>query len=333
MIKKSKKYRLRRFNLYLTIMVFIAIFIVVISLSSSDFSANASANHAIVSNETDVTTTTEITTATTLPVIYPSYSESSADITTIDSQYAVLIDCDSLSIIASKNGSDRVNPASLTKIMTLLVACENISDYDDTFTMTNQIIAPLIAEDASRAGFCEGEKIKITDLLYGAVLPSGADATVALADYISGSEDGFVKLMNDKAEELGLKDTHFSNTSGLYDNNHYSTPTDIAVILNAAIHNTICRTVLSTYQYTTNKTEQNPEGILLTSTMFSRMYGTEVEGVTIEGGKTGYIDESRHCLASFASKNGKEYIAVTLMGSNRYSPIYDCFEIYGNYLP
>lgn len=98
----------------------------------------------------------------------------------------------------------------MTKIMTLLVAAEHIENMDDTFTMTYDIIAPLIDAEASRAGFEEGETVPLKDLMYGIALPSGADATTAIAIYLCGSEDEFVKLMNEKAEELGLENTHFT---------------------------------------------------------------------------------------------------------------------------
>ena len=252
----------------------------------------------------------------------------------IDSQYAVLIDANENTTLARKGCTTRIYPASLTKVMTVLVAVENVDDIDTaSCVMTYDILNPLINASASRAGFWEGEEVSFTDLLYGAILPSGADATVGLALTVSGSEEEFVKLMNKKAEELGLKNTHFTNTSGLHNPNHYSTPLEMAVIMKAAMDNPVCRKVLSTYKYTTAPTEHFPEGIELTSNMFSRMYGDEVEGVSIIAGKTGYTDEARHCLVSCAVKDGREYIAVTAMGSTKWQQIYDCFKIYENYLP
>ena len=218
-------------------------------------------------------------------------------------------------------------------MMTLIVAVENMESPDDTFTMTYDILNPLINEDASLAGFEENETITIKDMLYGAILPSGAEATVGLAEAIAGSETNFVRMMNEKAEEMGLKNTHFTNTSGLHDDNHYSTALDMAVILEYALQNDLCREILSTYQYTTSKTKEHPKGILLESTMFSRMYGDEVENVTIEGGKTGFTSEAQHCMASFAIKNNKEYIVVTAMEDDKWGSVYDAFDIYEQYLP
>ena len=130
-----------------------------------------------------------------------------------------------------------------------------------------------------------------------------------------------------------LKNTHFTNTSGLHDDNHYSTALDMAVILEYALQNDLCREILSTYQYTTSKTKEHPKGILLESTMFSRMYGDEVENVTIEGGKTGFTSEAQHCMASFVIKNNKEYIVVTAMEDDKWGSVYDAFDIYEQYLP
>ena len=268
------------------------------------------------------------------PRTYPVQDANTADFDTtrLNSEYAVLLDVSGNTVLARRNADTRIYPASLTKIMTLLVASEKITDFDATFTMTHEIIAPLIRQDATRAGFTEGEAVNMLDLMYGAALPSGADATMGLAEFLCGSEGSFVELMNQKVQQLGLKDTHFVNTSGLHDPEHYTTATDMAMIVEAAIKNSLCREILSTYQYTTAPTPQHPEGILLESTMFSRMYGNEVENVTILGGKTGYTLESGHCLASFAQKDGKEYIAVTINGTGRYKPIYDAFEIYEGYI-
>ena len=103
-------------------------------------------------------------------------------------------------------------------------------------------------------------------------------------------------------------------------------------MLEYALQDDMCREILSTYQYKTKVTKEHPEGILLESTMFSRMYGDEAEGVTILGGKTGYTAEAGNCLASFAVKDGKEYIAVTVKGQSKWKPIFDSFEIYEKYI-
>lgn len=291
----------------------------------------------ITTQESEIGIETETTEETEPPINieYNNYPEVTENTIYLNSEfsceYGLLVDTQTHEVLVAKgNPNQRIYPASMTKIMTLLVAVENIENLDDTFLMTNEILYPLNLQDASVAGFLGGENVTMRDLLYGLALPSGADAAVAIADYVAGSEEEFAVLMNEKVEELGLKNTHFVTTSGLHDENHYSTLADIAVILQEAMDNNLCRQILSTYQYRTESTDEHPNGILLTSTMFSRMKGNEDEdiGVDIVGGKTGYTNEAGHCLASFARKDGKEYIAVLGKGGGKYSMIYDTIDIY-----
>lgn len=268
-------------------------------------------------------------------VEYPKLSKDYKEIDSpnVLSPYVALVDINDHSIIAGKSYDARIFPASMTKVMTLIVAVENIENLDETFTMTAEIIDPLVRESASRAGFEPGEAVTAKDMLYGLILPSGADASVGLAMMISGSEESFVNLMNKKCEEIGLKNTHFTNTSGLYNEQHYTTPVEMAMIMEYAMTNDVCREVLSMYQYTTTATEQHPEGILLSSTMFSRMYGNEVDTVSIKAGKTGYTTEAGNCLVSYAERGSDKYIAVTSGAANRWNVVFDDFEVYGNYIP
>ncbi len=266
---------------------------------------------------------------------YPAVSESYADIVSeeIKSPYIALLDVENNQIIAGRNIDAKIYPASMTKVLSLIVAVENITDLSQTFTMMGDIIDPLVREEASRAGFEAGDIVSVEDMLYGLVLPSGADAAVGLAIITAGSEAAFADLMNQKCAELGLVSSHFTNASGLFDENQYTTPAEMALILKYAMQNETCAKILSTYQYTTAPMASNPEGILLSSTMFSRMYGTEVEGVTITAGKTGYTEEAKNCLVSFAQKGEHHYIALTAGAENKWHVIFDDFEIYKNYLP
>lgn len=268
-------------------------------------------------------------------VIYPEKSLVYSDIAdeAVKSPCIALLDVENAQVIAGRDYDSRIYPASMTKVMTLIVAAENLTDLDRQYVFTEDLIYPLVQQEASRAGFDPGEPVSVNDLFYGLVLPSGADAAVALANLTAGSEEAFAERMNRKCEELGLVNTHFINASGLYDDEQYTTPVEMAMIMAYAMKNPVCAKVLSTYQYTTEPTEQHPEGILLTSTMFSRMYGTEVEGVTILAGKTGYTDEAGNCLVSYAEKDGHHYVAVTAAASYKWHPIFDDFEIYKNYLP
>lgn len=248
----------------------------------------------------------------------------------IASDYAIMIDLGNNTVVAEKGGDEMIYPASMTKVMTLIVAYENCKDLDDTFTMTAEITDPLFKEGASVAGFSVGEEVTIRDLLYGAILPSGADATDALAIYTAGSIEKFVAMMNKKVLQLGLSNTHFSNPSGLHDKNHYSTPHEMALIFEYAMKIDGCREILSTYKYTTASTDKHPDGIPLTSTMFSRMKGDESGVAEIIAGKTGYTNEGLHCLVSLGKRNGsgKEYVLVTAHAAATYDPIYDCINLY-----
>lgn len=264
------------------------------------------------------------------PISYDIGGETAEIPASNDCGGAVIINTEAGRAVAARNPHERFYPASTTKIMTLLVACENIKNYDDTFTMTLKITDPLYVAEASVAGFLNGEKITMTDLLYGLILPSGADAAIALAEKISGSEEAFVKLMNKRAEEMGLTDTHFVNTSGLFDTEHYTSAYDMAVILGTALKNPVCKKILSTYQYTTSSTPQHPDGIALSATLFEYMYGTEPETATILGGKTGFVNESGYCIASYGQggTTGNEYIVVTLKNSSRWPAVHGQIDLY-----
>ena len=267
----------------------------------------------------------------TVPIITYQIDSDTAEIpASNDCGGAIIIETATGRAVAARNPHTRFYPASTTKIMTLLVACENIKNYEDTFTMNLEITDPLYVAEASVAGFLNGEEITMTDLLYGLILPSGADAAIALAEKISGGEAEFVKLMNKKAEELGLTDTHFVNTSGLYDSEHYTTAYDMAVILETALQNPVCKKVLSTYRYTTSKTPQHPEGIELSATLFDYMYGTEPETATVLGGKTGFVNESGYCIASYGKSNetDNEYIVLTLKNSSRWPAVHGQIDLY-----
>ncbi|MBQ6614447.1 MAG: D-alanyl-D-alanine carboxypeptidase [Clostridia bacterium] len=255
-------------------------------------------------------------------------------LTGIRSEFAILIDLSTNTVVADKNGDKRIYPASMTKLMTLIVAAEYITDFDEHFTFSYAITDPAYQAGASVAGFLSSESVPLIDVMYGVALPSGADATTAIAIKVAGSEEAFAELMNKKALEIGLEKTHFMNASGLHHNDHYSTPHEMAIILEYAMKIPMIAEILSTYQYTTTPTEQHPEGILLTSTIFSRMYGDEAGNCEIISGKTGYTHEARQCLASMAeTPDGRRFVLVTAMAQNRYDPVWDAIDIYKNYIP
>lgn len=252
------------------------------------------------------------------------------------STHGILIDESTDTIIASKGAKDRISPASMTKVLTILVAAEQISEEQlkDTFTMTLEITDYSYVNDCSNVGFLDGEKVPVIDLFYGTILPSGGDAAVGLATYVAGSQEAFVELMNEKLEALGLSESaHFTNCVGLYDANHYCTIYDMAVIMKAALQNELCREVLKEKCYTTTPTEQHPEGITISNWFLRRIEDKETGG-EVAGAKTGFVNESGSCAVSYQiADNGVPYICVTAGSSSSWRCIYDHVEIYNQYIP
>lgn len=252
------------------------------------------------------------------------------------SQHGILINADTGEILAERGGRERIVPASMTKVMTVLVAAEHISEdqLDDKVKLTKEVADYSYVNDCSNTGFELDEPITVRDLFYGTILPSGADSAVSLANYVAGSHEAFVDMMNEKLDELGLSETsHFTNCVGLYDENHYTTPYDMAVILKAATDNEWCRQVLSEHIYTTEKTKQHPDGLRI-SNLFLRRIEDEETHSTVLCAKTGFVSQSGSCAASMAiDKNGTEYLVVTAGSTSSWRCIYDHVDIYTQFLP
>jgi D-alanyl-D-alanine carboxypeptidase (penicillin-binding protein 5/6) len=249
------------------------------------------------------------------------------------SENAILIDVDKGEVIAKKAADTTISPASMTKILTILVAAEHVTDLDDTFTITRDITDYSFSNDCSIVGFDVDEVVTVRDLMYGTILPSGADAGVALATYVAGSHEAFVDMMNEKLAELGLADTaHFTNCVGIYDENHYCTLTDMAMILKAAVENDLAREVLSAHTYTTTATEQHPEGITISNWFLRRIEDKETNGEVLCA-KTGFVNQSGCCAASYSvSNSGGHYICVSANAWSSWRCIYDQVAIYEQYL-
>lgn len=237
------------------------------------------------------------------------------DLTEINSSNAVLAERETGKILAEKGSKEKIYPASMTKIMTALVAMENIEDLDKMIFYPKTLYGELLEQHPSFAGFEPDEEVSVKDLLYGVILPSGAECCKLLAAEAAESEENFVNMMNEKAEELGMKNTHFTNASGFHDEEHYSTAEDIMILLRSALENKTFYNIFNTDWYTGQVTEERPEGIKFQNTMFAAMDELEIPyEVTkgrILGGKTGYTDSAGSCLASIAEIGGNEYILVT----------------------
>ena len=276
--------------------------------------------------------------AAKIPGLNASYDFKATDKTAempeeVESSYAVLVDLVDGTVVAGKEYDTIMNPASMTKILTLLVAVENIDlkKLDtDTFEITQDITDYVFTNQMSQVGWNIGDTPTIRSLLYGTILPSGADVAQALAEYTAGSQEAFVDMMNKKLEELGISDTaHFTNVVGAYDEDHYCTALDMATILRAAIDNETCREVLSCHYYEVPPSggEDSPS-IDISNWFLRRIEDKDTHG-TVICAKTGYVSESGFCAASYQeSDNGGHYICVTADTYSNWACIYDHVDIY-----
>lgn len=222
---------------------------------------------------------------------------------------AILIDNDSGKILYSINENEKIYPASTTKVLTAILALENLDISSSTVVSKEAIDIPY---DSSNAALKHGEVMKIEDLLYALMLKSGNDAANVLGEAVSGNIHDFVTLMNKKAKEIGCINTNFTNTHGYHDDNHYTTPYDMMKILSYAMKNEQFIKIFSTVSYTipaTNKTSkeriyQNTNRLILTKedSYLSRYYENCV------GGKTGYTLEAGRTLVAYGKKDDKNLI-------------------------
>ncbi|MBR6483621.1 MAG: D-alanyl-D-alanine carboxypeptidase, partial [Clostridiales bacterium] len=242
----------------------------------------------------------------------------------IYSSEALIMDAETGEVLAELNGYERSYPASVTKIATILVALENIDDLNDTYTMTSDIYDTLYYMDLSTAGFEKDETVPLMELFYGAMLKSGAECCLGIANYVAGSESAFVDLMNQKAESLGLTETHFTNTTGNFNEQHYSSCYDMAVFMREGLGNDTFRDLITTSYYHVPESDVHPEGLDFYSSYFTCISYANSGDAVMLGGKTGYTSEAGQCLVSFASINGHEYILVTFgaQTSNQQDPNY-----------
>ena len=224
----------------------------------------------------------------------------------ITSKTAILYNLDNETVLYEKNADEKVSIASLTKIMTALIALENIKDLDEQIVMTQEDFDGLIEANLVTAGFTKGQIVTYKDLLYGLLLPSGAEAAKALARNIAGSEEKFIQKMNDKVKQLGLKNTHFSTVIGLDDENNYSTAREISIIFKEALKNKYFKEIIQTDKY------QSSDGkVTLKSTIQSSAQRFNIDVSYILGGKTGTTTGAGLCLATIVKANNINYMLVT----------------------
>lgn len=231
--------------------------------------------------------------------------------TQLTSEYALLVKLDTQEILLEKRKDERIYPASMTKIMTTYVALQKLKNLDLKVLVPSDTISEMQQLNASMAGFRPMEEVSIRDLLYGAMLPSGAEACVTLAQSVSGSEQAFVDLMNTTAAQLGMKNTHFMNTTGLHEEQHYSTVQDIEILLSKALQDQNFKTVFTTQTHRTQSDAYNPNGLIFTSTLTNSLTQFGLNNPYILGAKTGYTPEAGLCMASLGKVGQSEYVLIS----------------------
>lgn len=245
-----------------------------------------------------------------------SDSESPGDVPDVDlsgirSENAILIRLSDDAVVAQLKADTPIAPGALTKVMTTLVALENADSLDDEIYIDNNWYNDLYVQGVSMAGFVPGDRVSVRDMLYGAFLASGSECCMGLALQYFDSEEAFVDAMNQKAQALGMDNTHFTSCLGLSDTDHYTTAGDLAIMLSSALENEEFRTIFCTSKYTTAPTTAFANGITLSNSMLSGIESGSVTGGEIEGGKACYTSSSGLCLMGVAATEGEEYILVT----------------------
>lgn len=250
----------------------------------------------------------------------------------IKSNNTILVEVGNNSLVSTveKNADAKIYPASMTKVMTLLVACERVTDLDTLLTIESEHIDYVVKSNGGSSFFgvgdpdLVGEKISVKDALYLISYKSDTIACLLIADYIAGGQDAFVQLMNQKAKDIGLTQTNFVNCTGLYNENHYSTCREIASIMAYAMDNELANSILfsiETYSFKSDKfyTAKDPTKKLTYYLTYPDWYGSDrfnqktvLDNVTVVAGKTGYVEESGVSLVSVAKdkSDGTLYINV-----------------------
>ena len=230
---------------------------------------------------------------------------------TVDAKAALIVETNTGKTIYEKNAEDENYPASVTKILTAILTIENC-ELEDTATVSSTAISN-IPQGYVIAPLYIGEEISIKDLLYALMLKSANDAAYVLAEHVGGSVEGFSKMMNDKAEELGCKNTHFVNPNGIHNVNHYTTAYDMYLISKYAMENKTFAKIVSTYQYTLSATNKHPykNRVMKNTNNFvnpKNWYHDE----KVKGIKTGTTAQAGNCLITDSQKDGLEFITVVL---------------------
>lgn len=242
----------------------------------------------------------------------PATQESTEDVMSLQSKSAILMEADSGKILYEKNADEMLRPASVTKIMTLLLIFEALDDKSITLDDTVTVSEHAASMGGSQCFFEAGEEQTVNDMIKCIEVASGNDAAVAMAEHIAGSEEAFVNMMNERAKELGMNNTHFANACGLEAENHLTTARDIAIMSRELIANHPEIRDYSTIWMDSiiHKTRRGESKFDLANT---NKFLNQYTGAT--GLKTGYTSQAKYCMSATAERNGIELIAV-IMGAD-----------------
>ncbi|UFJ42854.1 D-alanyl-D-alanine carboxypeptidase [Brevibacillus humidisoli] len=218
---------------------------------------------------------------------------------------AILMEMDSGTVLYEKNSHQKLPPASITKVMTLLLIMEAIDRGELKLTDTVRTSERAASMGGSQIFLQAGETMTVEDMIKGIAVASGNDASVAMAEHIGGTEEAFVAKMNQRAKQLGMKNTHFVNSNGLPAPDHYSTAHDIAIMSRELLKYELITKYTGIYQDYLRKESNNPFWLVNTNRLV-RFY----EGV--DGLKTGYTSQAKYCLSATAKRNNMRVIAVVL---------------------
>lgn len=278
----------------------------VISLLIFSLSLSAFVNHPMTAQAASTEELQELAEARkTLPV-QSNEIENWPSGPQIGAQAAILMDANTGVILYSKNIHEHLYPASTTKIMTSLLAMER-GNLDDTVTFSHEAVFSVPA-DGSNMGMDEGESLSLEECLYGIMVASANEAANAAAEYISGSIEEFVDLMNLRAKEIGCTDTHFTNTNGLHDPEHYTSVYDLALISSQFFQNEILCKISNTSRYHFEATATQPDDFFAKNK--HQLITGEIPYDGILGGKTGFTSDSRQTLVTCAERNGMKLVCV-----------------------
>ena len=263
-------------------------------------------------------TITIILSSFVLPVSAQNYigSVETEDIS-LNCQVDLLISLDDNSVIIEKNADKPFSPASLTKVMTALVVLKNTEDTNRVMTVSPLALESIAGTGSSTSGIKSGEQMSVYNMLCALLIPSGNDAAAALAIEYGGTIDGFVKMMNDTAKEIGCTSTHFDNPHGLDTPTHKTTAKDLAIMAREALKFSAFETIVAQKTYTMPETNMNKERQLVNTNFLINPAYVSYYNRNVKGIKTGSTDNAGKCLISYASKDGYYYLAVAMGGDYR----------------